>query len=547
MVLLPNDTYNLHAPICEDRLRGPCKLDPPESSRSQSVDCCNESYDAIVHVRHMLAAHRASVEEARAGVASDRLVDPWELLLLVLVLCAYGLWGTDSAADDFRTINIAGPSALIAILLAGAWWQTQRDPSSIWQPLFWFRIACAAYYGVGALAHYIGNDATTLAIVRFYTFGDADAFKVGLINVLCILTVLATAAVISRRRWIPPKRQPQRSSQRWTLLFASILLAGGGAVRYLVVLPWMLGLSDDILVSTLLMPLARSYIIGLYLLVLAGLRGNLSALLLSLVLVPLDMAISLLTFAKSEVLTTLIFVYLAVLHHKLSLPRIAAGLAIIIGIYSQLDPIIHYGRDELWRQTRSTQGTLEQRLNILSLYTGTEWQGTERADQQSALTRLSYVNVEAMVVNLHDAGSPGDSLDYLLIVLVPRFLWPDKPIITGVGTELYTLATGSAGTSSISPGLFAEAYWNFGWLGIPILMIPLGVMLAVFSFYSLRVLSTENWLHLPIVLMGVQIATRVDGAYVADIVGATATALVLGLFLKAVEPLVRPRSGTASR
>jgi hypothetical protein len=493
----------------------------------------------------MRAARPAPVPNFRRAEASDRLVDPRELLLLALVLAAYGLWGMDSAAGNFSAINIAGPSALLAILLVGAWWQLQRDPYSIWQPLFWFRIACAAYYGVGALAPYIGNDATVVAIQSLYYFGDADAFKVGLINLLCIITILATAALISQFRRVPATGQPWRSSQSSTLLFAAILLAGGGAIRYLVVLPWTLGLSE--IVPGLVLPLGRAYIIGLYLLVLAGLRGNFFALLLSFVLVPLDMAVGLLTFAKFELLQTLLFVYLAVLHHKLSLPRIAGGLVLVISIYSQLDPIIHYGRDELWKQTNSTEATLEQRLNILSLYTGTEWQGTERADQQMALSRLSYVNVATFVVNLYDAGRPGDSLDYFLTVLVPRFVWPDKPIITSVGTDLFTKATGFEGTSSISPGLFGEAYWNFGWLGIPLLMIPLGLAFTAVSRYSVDVMRRERWVHMPAVLLGVVAGIRVDGWFVSDVVGPLGMVLAYAILASVIERFMERKGAGPAR
>jgi hypothetical protein len=491
-----------------------------------------------VQLRHTLASPRDPTAQARREVAWDRFVDPRELVLLALVLATYGgVWAIDTAIQDLEVINIAGPSVLITILLGGAWWQLRRDPYSIWQPLFWFRVACAAYYGVGALVPYIGNDVTISAIQEFYGFDDADAFKVGLINVLCILTVLATAAVLSRRRRI--STQPRHNSQRWTLMFAAILLAGGGAVRYLVVLPWLLNLSDT--VPGLVVPLARCYIIGLFLLVLAGLRGNLFALLLSFVLVPLDMAVGLLTFAKTEVLVTLMFVYLAVLHHKLSPPRIAVGLVLVIGIYSQLDPIIHYGREELWRQTKSIVGTLEQRLDILSTYTGTEWEGTARAEQQSALSRLTYVSVAAMVVNFYDAGRPGDSLDDLPTILVPRVLWPDKPVITGVGFDLYTVATGREGLSSISPGLFGEAYWNLGWIGIPVLMIPLGFIYALLSRYSVDIMKRERWVHMPAVLLGVWAGFRVDGWYVVDIVGSGGLALTYAILANGLERFVARR------
>ena len=155
-------------------------------------------------------------------------------------------------------------------------------------------------------------------------------------------------------------------------------------------------------------------------------------------------------------------------------------------------------------------------------------------ETQSALSRLSYVNAAAMVVSWHDAGMTGESLDYALTVFVPRFIWPDKPIITSVGTDLYTAATAQIG-SSISPGLFAEAYWNFGWLGVPVLMIPLGIILAVFSRYSLAMMGHERWLHMPVILLGVWAGIRVDGWYVADIVGGCGTALAFALAIFAIE------------
>jgi len=141
---------------------------------------------------------------------------------------------------------------------------------------------------------------------------------------------------------------------------------------------------------------------------------------------------------------------------------------------------------------------------------------------------------QGMVVSWHDAGMTGDSLGYALTVMVPRFIWPNKPEITAIGADLYTAATAQTG-SSISPGLFAEAYWNFGWLGVPFLMIPLGIILGLFSQYSLYIGETENWLHLPVVFLGVQIGTRVDGTYVADVIGASGIALVCALMLFIIE------------
>jgi hypothetical protein len=444
--------------------------------------------------------------------------------------------------EYLQFMNIVGPACLAAVLACGCWWQLAQNERSLLQPLVWFRLACVAYYGVGALAPYVANDATVQFMQLLYAFSDEEAFKVGLINVCCILTVLLSVWIFLRNHGAANGVSAQRrlgASQSNTLLFAALFLIVGGAARYLIVLPWSLGLTET--VPGLVVTLAKSYSVGLYLLVLASFRASRIALPVSLALIPIDLVVGLLTFAKTEVLTTLIFAYLGLLHHKLNLSRILVGAGIVLSVYSELDPVIHFGRDELWRRHGKLEAPLEERLEILNSYfSGASDSGPER-ETQTTFSRLSYVNAAAMVVSWHDVGRTGDSLGYALTVMVPRFIWPDKPEITAIGADLYTAATAQTG-SSISPGLFAEAYWNFGWLGVPVLMIPLGIILGFFSQYSLYVMETENWLHLPVVFLGVQVGTRVDGAYVADVIGAPGIALVCALMLFVIEITLSRRS-----
>jgi hypothetical protein len=474
------------------------------------------------------------------SVHGHSLVAPRELIGLAFLLAAYGASLADTQKDFVQLLNIVGPSALAVILLLGCWWQFAGERRSLWQPLFWFRLACVTYFGVGALVPYVANDTIVQSIQSLYACSDEEEFKVGLINVCCILTVLLAAAVFSRQRNLlnrSPAPKRRGASQSNILLFAAVFLIVGGITRYLIVLPSSLGLTD--IVPGLVLPLAKSYVVGLFLLVLAGLRGSRIALVLAMVLIPIDLGLGLLTFAKTEVLITLIFSYLGVLHHKLTVSRTLVGAAIVLAVYSQLDPIIHFGRNELQRRYGSLEGPLDQRLDLLNLYLGGAYKVAGEPETQSTLSRLSYVNAATMVVSWRDSGRTGETLDYALTVFVPRFIWPDKPVISSVGTELYTAATGQIG-SSISPGLFAEAYWNLGWLGIPVLMVPLGIILAVFSRYSLAMVGQERWLHMPVILLGVLAGFRVDGWYVVDILGGCGIALALGLAIFALENTLVP-------
>src|SRR6185437_16813150 len=85
--------------------------------------------------------------------------------------------------------------------------------------------------------------------------------------------------------------------------------------------------------------------------------------------------------------------------------------------------------------------------------------------RQSGLSRLSYVNIDAFVVDRYDSGVPGDTFHNAGAVVIPRVLWPNKPIITQLGSDLNLRVFGQEG-SSLGIGHFAEAYWNFGWWGI---------------------------------------------------------------------------------
>jgi len=73
-------------------------------------------------------------------------------------------------------------------------------------------------------------------------------------------------------------------------------------------------------------------------------------------------------------------------------------------------------------------------------------------------------------------------MTYLAAILnvIPRKIWPDKPLGAGprLKNEIYpgSYVVGSAGNSSLTTGLFTEAFQNFGWAGF---------VVAIFIWYWL--------------------------------------------------------------
>ena len=50
--------------------------------------------------------------------------------------------------------------------------------------------------------------------------------------------------------------------------------------------------------------------------------------------------------------------------------------------------------------------------------------------------------------------------------LVPRAIWPDKPTAVGPGRWFYQYVTGSDRQAPVGITMYADAYWNGGWIAV---------------------------------------------------------------------------------
>ena len=75
----------------------------------------------------------------------------------------------------------------------------------------------------------------------------------------------------------------------------------------------------------------------------------------------------------------------------------------------------------------------------------------------------------------------GKTYTLWLLAPIPRSLWPGKPVVR-IGGVLGEAVFGIRGNTGIPPGSVGEAYLNFGWIGIPLMMLVLGMMAK--SFYN---------------------------------------------------------------
>jgi len=131
---------------------------------------------------------------------------------------------------------------------------------------------------------------------------------------------------------------------------------------------------------------------------------------------------------------------------------------------------------------------IEKSVERLASVSGQPGEGFQESVEAPLLMRSSLVKEAATVYENTPSPVPyqnGATYKYFLVTLIPRFLWPGKPSVNDANRS-YQLSYGVTRVEdldhvAIGAGLIPEAYMNFGWAGVPLVMCVAGVILGVFE------------------------------------------------------------------
>lgn len=156
-------------------------------------------------------------------------------------------------------------------------------------------------------------------------------------------------------------------------------------------------------------------------------------------------------------------------------------------------------RGTFWNQ--ATQASAWERAGFWVQASYSKWAaaldgapGQTWADLASqSLSRTSLLGQASTVLEKTPSAVPfqyGRSYEYMLVTLIPRFLWTDKPSVSEAN-QFFQVAYGltrerDLGGVSIACGMLAEGYMNFGWFGSFGIMFVLGVLLGLIQECFLR-------------------------------------------------------------
>jgi len=470
----------------------------------------------------------------------DMLSPPaWEIIAIAGLVAFYVLGDTLYGTDFFAFANNAGPVFLAAILMTSAWVTAQEDAVVMWLGLFWFRITTAVYFGIGSMIHIFYNDTTLHDTQMFFYALPENFFKYNTVIAVCVFFVLLYIRMFATI-FKPPKPHPTTDSSDSVLLVCAVGFGGlGYLIKYAISIPHNLNLYGDAALPGMINSLSLLAPVGLFLMTLWCVRHAPRYIFAISLLLALDIFTGSLLFNKSEVLTSALVFTFALLQYKITRTRlVAAGLSIIF-LFQALVPMVEFGRNELSRQRGNiSEATLTDRFEIMAVYWGGNTQTRTGEEFQGSLARIAYATSSIPAILLYDNGLPGNSLDNIFVVLIPRMLWPEKPILN-TGEQYNQLVSGRSGSASWM-GIFAESYWNYGWWGAPLLMFAVAAAYFFIGRMTIRIMAERRWFHFPVVLLGMGMGIRTDGELLLGIGISALIALVANFVGNAFDGVVRP-------
>ncbi|MBC8029372.1 MAG: O-antigen polysaccharide polymerase Wzy [Pyrinomonadaceae bacterium] len=103
----------------------------------------------------------------------------------------------------------------------------------------------------------------------------------------------------------------------------------------------------------------------------------------------------------------------------------------------------------------------------------------------SAASRADFIHQVAYIYSMTPSVVPyqyGKTYSFFLVSFIPRIVWPDKPT-SGSANSFYAVTYGvtseeGAKTTTFGVSILGEAFMNFGWAGVVLIMLLQGILIG---------------------------------------------------------------------
>ncbi|MEZ4218750.1 MAG: hypothetical protein R3E88_19925 [Myxococcota bacterium] len=348
-----------------------------------------------------------------------------------------------------------------------------------------FALAFLVYFVLPVFPEYFWSDHEGFQRDRLINIAPADIVNGQLAALVALCSVLAGFALPLGKvaaAVLPSPRYDWGYAN--TLLIAVLMIAFG----WLIFLLGQFGLLPRDLGTGFLGTLSSSYYLGNGMLVIAALRHrSRAAVLLLLVMLPPSMGFAFFTGSKKLVLAPLATIALAhiVTTRRVRISWFLGGLVAITFLY----PIAQFYRDVV--QVGNQLGAVEvlrnpgRAIGLLSAFVSSvDWGEYLLAGLNATSSRMSALGILSVIVRDTPDAVPfqgGWTVGLVFISYIPRIVWPDKPITTIGQWVTDNYGAGPIVTSQTGPSQVGELFFNFGWPGIILGMLVIGMLFRLMS------------------------------------------------------------------
>ena len=428
-------------------------------------------------------------------------------MLLPLVAIYWAIAFTGGDKELFTEANKFCPIYLMAVLAWIAYRVLRSMPDLIWSAAFWLPVQSAVFYGFGPLVEVYGNDATLslvansrLAITPRYLF---LANRLSSTGIALLLVGFCLHLIYWRRAWIMGNARQRPSVSVHKIGVAFVLV--GSAMKILILKPaqWsMISLTVPGFVSSI----GNLADIGLGVMAFVISRGNRRMRAIFFLFWPLNLCLAFLSLAKADIVVALLLPLIGDYIARRNRRRLLMGLLAMAAVYAIAQPWVSFGRSviELRTGTIDHAGYIE-RIDLVGAYLSGGKGGaqpTELDGVQDWWLRLSYAEPQAEAIRLRRLDKVSRSLQDAWMYVVPRAIWPDKPIMVGPGLSFYRFVTGDyVGRSFLGLSIYGDLYWQYGWPGVVFGCTLIGILFAAMAAQSVRAIRSREFIFLPVVLI----------------------------------------------
>ena len=421
-------------------------------------------------------------------------------------------------------------------------------------PLAWFILGSGIYFGLGTVFGGLR--------VHHYTeqiFGADILYltQVNLLNACSVFIVVGVALALGW--WRGPVWQTQEVAlvqQQNTLLQKAFPFVLAIAIACACLKLFFFPVAENLLIRSIIGKL--TIFLPACFLLLGMLWHSITwpLKLVALTLFIIEISSGVLTISKYQVLYTILTFITGIWISRASWKFMLLTLSGMGLIFAMINPLITLGRAHL---AYDAQNTLATRIEILqdvckalldpeTIFLTNGLQPNTRVNleemqkpeerERAIGRRFEVASIQGYLINEYNSHRPGNTLSNFWVTFIPRIVWPQKPIITNLGGELHMKYYNDPSqiNSALAPTYSAEAYWNYGPLGVVLVSILLGLAigwLTQYSFLAVYGVRSEYFIiAFPVVIWTCFVESWIVSSYLGEFVIFVAILLIARAILE---------------